>query len=96
MPLGENGKSRVRKKDSAFSALDDEKKKKNKSGRKSHEVPTKELLSRLGGSVPKEVLDMPVDPNEPTYCVCQQVRIFSTRLIMRMELKSGCSLRTIL
>jgi hypothetical protein len=56
--------------------LEDEKKKKNKSGRKSHEVPTKELLSRLGGSVPKEVLDMPVDPNEPTYCVCQQVSGF--------------------
>ena len=24
-------------------------------------------------SVPQEVLDMPVDPNEPTYCLCQQV-----------------------
>merc|ERR1711915_699468 len=23
--------------------------------------------------VPQEVLDMPVDPNEPTYCLCQQV-----------------------
>jgi len=23
--------------------------------------------------VPTEVLDMPVDPNEPTYCLCQQV-----------------------
>lgn len=22
---------------------------------------------------PADVLDMPVDPNEPTYCVCQQV-----------------------
>lgn len=22
---------------------------------------------------PSDVLDMPVDPNEPTYCVCQQV-----------------------
>ncbi len=24
-------------------------------------------------AVPQEVLDMPVDPNEPTYCLCQQV-----------------------
>lgn len=24
-------------------------------------------------SVPQEVLDMPVDPNEPTYCLCGQV-----------------------
>jgi len=23
--------------------------------------------------IPQEVLDMPVDPNEPTYCLCQQV-----------------------
>ena len=23
--------------------------------------------------VPQEVLDMPVDPNEPTYCLCNQV-----------------------
>ena len=22
------------------------------------------------------VLDMPVDPNEPTYCLCQQVSLF--------------------
>lgn len=22
---------------------------------------------------PSDVLDMPVDPNEPTYCLCQQV-----------------------
>jgi inhibitor of growth protein 4 len=24
-------------------------------------------------NIPQEVLDMPVDPNEPTYCLCQQV-----------------------
>lgn len=22
---------------------------------------------------PADVLDMPIDPNEPTYCICQQV-----------------------
>lgn len=26
------------------------------------------------------VLDMPVDPNEPTYCLCHQVRSFPTNL----------------
>lgn len=25
------------------------------------------------GNVPQEIIDMPVDPNEPTYCLCQQV-----------------------
>ena len=29
--------------------------------------------SLLPGGIPQEVLDMPVDPNEPTYCLCQQV-----------------------
>lgn len=29
------------------------------------------LASTVG--IPQEVLDMPVDPNEPTYCLCQQV-----------------------
>ena len=29
--------------------------------------------SAFGLPVPQEVLDMPVDPNEPTYCLCQQV-----------------------
>lgn len=24
-------------------------------------------------TVPQEIIDMPVDPNEPTYCLCQQV-----------------------
>ncbi len=40
------------------------------------------MLSSTGGTiplppgvlpVPQEILDMPVDPNEPTYCLCQQV-----------------------
>ena len=32
--------------------------------------------------VPTEVLDMPVDPNEPTYCLCQQViKVFFYRII---------------
>jgi len=35
------------------------------------EIATAPLLASL--PVPQEVLDMPVDPNEPTYCLCQQV-----------------------
>lgn len=27
----------------------------------------------FGNSHPSDVLDMPVDPNEPTYCICHQV-----------------------
>ena len=36
-------------------------------------TPAANLLPAFG--VPQEVLDMPVDPNEPTYCLCQQVHI---------------------
>ena len=35
---------------------------------------TTPLISYVGSGVPQEVLDMPVDPNEPTYCTCQQVK----------------------
>ena len=31
------------------------------------------LTGRGGGGGPTDVLDMPVDPNEPTYCLCHQV-----------------------
>lgn len=30
-------------------------------------------LLPLGANHPSDVLDMPVDPNEPTYCLCHQV-----------------------
>ncbi|XP_077509180.1 inhibitor of growth protein 5 [Amblyomma americanum] len=36
----------------------------------SAEVP---LLQSISISHPSDVLDMPVDPNEPTYCLCHQV-----------------------
>lgn len=29
--------------------------------------------SNFGNVHPSDVLDMPVDPNEPTYCLCHQV-----------------------
>lgn len=31
-----------------------------------------QLIQQLAGSC-GDVLDMPVDPNEPTYCICHQV-----------------------
>ncbi len=31
------------------------------------------VLSSLSLVHPSDVLDMPVDPNEPTYCLCHQV-----------------------
>ncbi|XP_074605660.1 inhibitor of growth protein 5 isoform X1 [Brevipalpus obovatus] len=35
------------------------------------QVPETSLLASITGTT--DVLDMPVDPNEPTYCVCHQV-----------------------
>ena len=42
---------------------------------------TTPLISYVGSGVPQEVLDMPVDPNEPTYCVCQQVSNYMWRIL---------------
>ena len=42
---------------------------------------TTPLISYVGSGVPQEVLDMPVDPNEPTYCVCQQVSNYIWRIL---------------
>jgi hypothetical protein len=47
--------------------------KKTKSGKKNQDQPAKDTSVGLLLPVPQEVLDMPVDPNEPTYCICQQV-----------------------
>lgn len=49
---------------------EDNKKKKRTKKTEDKETP---LQSFVGSGVPQEVLDMPVDPNEPTYCTCQQV-----------------------
>jgi len=50
---------------------DDKKKKKQKGVKTDSTLPTASLVGML--QVPQEVLDMPVDPNEPTYCLCNQV-----------------------
>ncbi|CAK1555905.1 unnamed protein product [Leptosia nina] len=55
------------------------KKKAQKKGSGASANPTKEqeesadLDSVAGMTHPSDVLDMPVDPNEPTYCLCHQV-----------------------
>ncbi|VVC88696.1 inhibitor of growth protein 5 [Leptidea sinapis] len=56
------------------------KKKAQKKGATTTSNPVKEVeeesadLDSVGGMThPSDVLDMPVDPNEPTYCLCHQV-----------------------
>ncbi|ELU06105.1 hypothetical protein CAPTEDRAFT_227494 [Capitella teleta] len=64
--------------------LDDEqpRKKKNKKGAAAAASPEREIPTappvlavpiNISLSHPSDVLDMPVDPNEPTYCLCHQV-----------------------
>jgi len=50
---------------------EEEKKKKKQKNTKSDTSLTQSQFGNL--PIPQEVLDMPVDPNEPTYCLCQQV-----------------------
>jgi len=51
------------------------KKKKGKNAKddKFDKIAASGTAALLPGGIPQEVLDMPVDPNEPTYCLCQQV-----------------------
>lgn len=36
-------------------------------------MPASAALALALTNNPGDVLDMPIDPNEPTYCICQQV-----------------------
>ena len=49
---------------------EDKKKHKKQTGKSGESGATPAPL--LSG-IPQEIIDMPVDPNEPTYCLCQQV-----------------------
>jgi len=51
--------------------LKEEGKKKKKQKNEPATTPSQSLYPNL--PVPQEVLDMPVDPNEPVYCLCHQV-----------------------
>ncbi|XP_051010353.1 inhibitor of growth protein 5 isoform X2 [Acomys russatus] len=68
--LGSDGRSQKEKRSSRgrgrrTSEEDTPKKKKHKSG--------SEFTDSILSVHPSDVLDMPVDPNEPTYCLCHQV-----------------------
>lgn len=41
--------------------------------RSSLSLPRSEFTDSILSVHPSDVLDMPVDPNEPTYCLCHQV-----------------------
>lgn len=72
----DKGKDKKKKRDKDKDA-DDEvpKKKKKKSHQPEPEPEPQPALPVLPLSMthPSDVLDMPVDPNEPTYCLCHQV-----------------------
>ena len=67
-------------KDKKKKGLKEEEKKKKKA-KKVENISTP-LISYVGSGVPQEVLDMPVDPNEPTYCTCNQVKHIKIILIL--------------
>ena len=48
-------------------------KKKQKKGQQSKAASEATTSHQPLIGMPQEIIDMPVDPNEPTYCVCQQV-----------------------
>jgi len=68
---GNKKKTKDGKKKKGSNKDDDKKKKKQKGVKTESTLPTASLVGML--QVPQEVLDMPVDPNEPTYCLCNQV-----------------------
>jgi inhibitor of growth protein 4 len=48
-------------------------KKQKRGGSKTQVTKATETVATTPLAHPSEVLDMPVDPNEPTYCLCHQV-----------------------
>jgi len=68
---GNKKKTKDGKKKKGGKQEDDKKKKKTKGASKADTASTPASMGML--AVPQEIIDMPVDPNEPTYCLCQQV-----------------------
>ena len=72
-------KTKLKKRGGTQQSDDDEPPPTNKAGRKKHKKKTEtesaiaSVLPGLSIAHPSDVLDMPVDPNEPTYCLCHQV-----------------------
>ena len=73
---GKSAKKRG-KKEQGTPVVEEKKKKKGAATPKLSETPMASIAASLL-PVPQEVLDMPVDPNEPTYCLCQQVTLLKT------------------
>lgn len=68
-----DGKKKKRE-DDEDGEIEGSKKKKKKGEEAIVVAPTLGMtLLPLGANHPSDVLDMPVDPNEPTYCLCHQV-----------------------
>ena len=66
------GKKRKSNKDAEDS--DKGKKKKGQKGKDKDVAPgASTAVALLAPGIPQEVLEMPIDPNEPTYCICQDV-----------------------
>jgi inhibitor of growth protein 4 len=67
------------KKKAARDSSDDEapvaksRKKQKRGGSKAQAAKAAEVVVTTPLTHPSDVLDMPVDPNEPTYCLCHQV-----------------------
>ncbi len=73
LDVSKSGKKRGRK-DATTPVVEEKKKKKGGATPKLSDTPMASIAASLI-PVPQEVLDMPVDPNEPTYCLCQQVSV---------------------
>ncbi|XP_041377382.1 inhibitor of growth protein 5-like [Gigantopelta aegis] len=70
---GKKNKEKKKRKSMKEEFEDEIPKKKKKKGQPLPEEETPPLPSLLSIAHPSDVLDMPVDPNEPTYCLCHQV-----------------------
>jgi len=72
---GSGKDDKLKKQKGKRDAEDSDKGKKKKGKNAAKESPVVSTVPGIPGvpGIPQEVLDMPVDPNEPTYCLCQQV-----------------------
>lgn len=70
---GKKKNAKDTKKKKAGALKDEDKKLKRKKGAEAKVDLGLGAASSLLAAVPQEIIDMPVDPNEPTYCLCQQV-----------------------
>lgn len=59
--------------EAAEASASDSKGRPHKKHKKTPDSPKDDVTPLDGAAHPSDVLDMPVDPNEPTYCLCHQV-----------------------